>query len=506
MLLFRLLPALLCVLTGAASGAELRYGSKGLPVSFGNPYTANGSPSNYVWLAMFDGLTQLDADGRLQPALATAWENLNPTTWRFKLRPGVVFTNGETLTAEAVVAAIAWLKTPEGRATVVGNEVRDIASAEREDDLTVLVKTTRPDAILPRRISAMPIVAPKAWQELGVEGFAKTPATTGSFAVKDWGEGSGRVVLEAFRRSWRPPVTLDRLIIVNLPDNAARMQALQSGQIDIAGNIGVDDIDTVEAIGGKLIVSPSWSVLSIGFRVADRPGSPLNDVRVRQALNYAVDKQAMTSMLLRGLTQPTGQPASSGATGYDPAIPAYPYDPAQAKALLAAAGYPDGFKIKFEVMVDRTPADAAVFQTAAEALGKLGIEVELRNLTFASWFTKYLSGKWDADTDGFTLSWNAAPYNDVARPMEIYSCIKANPFFCDPELTKRLEAAGEEMDLAKREALLKALGRDYREAAPALFLYDVFELFGVAKGVEGVEIVNRVPAYHKIAVAKKERR
>ncbi|MDX2144007.1 MAG: ABC transporter substrate-binding protein [Rhodospirillaceae bacterium] len=493
--------SVLAVCTTAAA-MELRYGSKGLPVSFGNPFTANGSPSNYVWLAMFDGLTQLDVAGQLQPALATDWELVNPTTWRFKLRAGVTFTNGEPLTAEAVVATVAWLKTPAGRGTIIGNEMRDILSAEREDDLTVLVRTARPDAILPRRLSAMPIVAPKAWAELGVDGFAKTPATTGSFAVKDWGEGSGRVVLEAFKQSWRPPVALERLIIINLPDNAARMQALQSGQIDIAGNIGVDDIDAVEMIGGKLISAPSWSVLSIGFRITDKPGSPLGDVRVRQALNYAVDKQAMTEVLLRGLTVPSGQPASKGATGYDEGIPAYPYDPAKAKALLAEAGYAQGFPLKFEVMVDRTPGDAAVFQTTSEALSKLGIKVELRSLTFASWFTKYLSGSWDADTDGFTLAWNAAPYNDVARPMEIYSCIKQNPFFCDPALTARLEAAGEEMDLVKREALLKVLARDYRDAAPALFFYDVFDLFGVAKGVEGVEIVNRVPVYHKISKTK----
>jgi peptide/nickel transport system substrate-binding protein len=223
---------------------------------------------------------------------------------------------------------------------------------------------------------------------------------------------------------------------------------------------------------------------------------------VRRALNYAVDKQAMTSLLLRGLAVPSGQPASEGATGYDADLPAYPHDPAKAKALLAEAGYARGFPLTFEVMVDRTPGDAAVFQTAAEALGKIGVKVRLRNLTFASWFTKYLSGTWDADTDGFTLSWNAAPYNDVARPMEIYSCLKPNPFFCDPALTRRLEDAGAEMDLVKREALLKALARDYRDAAPALFLYDVFDLFGVAQGVAGVEIVNRVPVYHKISKEK----
>ena len=94
---------IVCALVGLSqaptSAAELRYGSKGVPVSFGNPYMANGSPGNYVWMAMFDALTQIGADGTLQPALALSWENIEPTAWRFKLRPNVTFSNGEPLTA-----------------------------------------------------------------------------------------------------------------------------------------------------------------------------------------------------------------------------------------------------------------------------------------------------------------------------------------------------------------------------------------------------------------------
>jgi peptide/nickel transport system substrate-binding protein len=493
---------LAAVLTAtSASAAELRYGSKGVPVSFGNPYMANGSPSSYVWFAMFDALTQIDGKGQLQPALAQSWENIEPKAWKFKLKPNITFSNGEPFNAEAVTTAITWLKTPEGRRSVIGGEIRDVVTAEKVDDLTVIIRTEKPDAILPRRMSAVLIGAPKAWTKLGPDGFAKAPATTGSFMIKDWGEGAGRITLDAFKQSWRAPI-VDRLTIINLPDNPARIQALQSNQIDIAGNINVDDIDTVEGSGGKVVSGSSASVAAIAFRVADGQNKALKDVRVRQALNYAVDKDALNKALLRGLTPPSGQPAAIGAVGYNPDIKHYPYDPAKAKAMLKEAGFGNGFTMKVDVMVDRTPGDAAVYQTMADMLGQIGVKVELRTITFPSWLSKYLTGTFDKDTDAFTLSWNAGPYNDVQRPMEIYSCLWPKPFFCDDGLTKQLTAAGQEMDLAKREGLLRTLGQGYHDAAPALFLLNLNDFFGVRAGVDDVEIVNRVPAYHKVKISK----
>ncbi|MBL8629953.1 MAG: ABC transporter substrate-binding protein [Rhodospirillaceae bacterium] len=493
---------LAAVLTASSAAAvDLRYGSKGVPVSFGNPYMANGSPSSYVWFAMFDALTQIDGKGQLQPALAQSWEAIEPKAWKFKLKPNIAFSNGEPFNADAVTTAIAWLKTPEGRRSVIGGEIRDVVGAEKVDDLTVIIRTEKPDAILPRRMSAVLLGAPKAWTKLGPEGFAKTPATTGSFMIKDWSEGGGRIILDAFKQSWRAPI-VDRLVIINLPDNPARMQALQSNQIDIAGNINVDDIDTVEASNGRVVSGSSASVAAIAFRIADGQNKALKDVRVRQALNYAIDKDMMNTALLRGFTPPSGQPAAIGAVGYDPGIKPYPYDVAKAKALLKEAGFANGFPLRVEVMVDRTPGDAAVYQTMADMLKQIGVKVELRTITFPSWLSKYLTGTFDKDTDAFTLSWNAAPYNDVQRPMEIYSCLWPKPFFCDDGLTKQLVAAGEQMDLVKREAMLRTLGQGYHDAAPALFLLNLNDFFGVRAGVDDVEIVNRVPAYHKIKISK----
>jgi peptide/nickel transport system substrate-binding protein len=305
------------------------------------------------------------------------------------------------------------------------------------------------------------------------------------------------VRLEAFKGSWRP-AKIEKLTIINLPDNAARLQALQSKQIDIAGNINVDDMEAVEQFGARILSGSSASISSIAFRVSDGSLAALKDVRVRQAMNYAIDKTALNAALLRGLTAPAGQPAARGVVGHDPAIQPYAYDPAKARALLKEAGYEKGFELNVDVIIDRTPGDAAVYQTVADMLGQIGIKVELRTLPFPTWLSKYLSGTWDKETDAFSLSWNAQPYNDVARPMDIYSCRKPFPFFCDQGLTDQLAKANEEMDLAKREAMLKTLGRAYHDAAPAIYLLDLNDFFAVRKGVDNVAIVNRVPTYHTI--------
>jgi peptide/nickel transport system substrate-binding protein len=483
-----------------AGAVDLRFGAKGLPVSLGNPYAANGSPGTFVWSAMYDGLTRLDKDGAIAPALATAWKNVAPTAWQFTLRRGVAFSNGEPFTADAVVAALAWLRTLDGARTVVGNEIRGVTGAEAVDDATVIVRTARPDPILPARLSSVMIVAPAAWRELGPDAFARSPAGTGPFAVKDWG-GGAKATLAANPESWRRP-KVDRLIVVNLPDNATRMQALLSGQVEIAGNVDVEDLDTLEAANMIAAVAPGMSTMSIAFRQEGGGHPALKDVRVRQAINYAVDKDTLNKALLRGLGPASGQPAARGVTGHNPDVRPYPFDLAKAKALMAEAGYGDGFPMRIDVMVDRSPADRAIFQSVAAALGKIGIAVELRTVTVGAWMDAYLSGAWDKETDAFILSFNAAPYNDVARPLEIYSCLRPNGFTCDRALTAKIVAANEEMEPAKRLNRLGELAQLFHDAAPALYLTELFDIFALSRKVEGFALANRVPVYETIAIRK----
>lgn len=493
-----LLLFLLPTVHAAASGV-LRIGVHDSPVTFGNPYLANGIPSSFVWLGTFDALTRLDSDGSLGPGLATSWKLLDANTWQFTLRQGVTFSNGEPFDASAVVSAIGWLTSQEGRRSIIGNEMRSIAGAEAVGDHTVLIKTDPPDAILPNRLNAVFIVAPKAWQELGPDVFAKTPAGTGAFKVSDWGEATGTIVMDAYADSWRPPI-IEQIRMTNLPDRASRVQALLSGQIHIAGNMDIDDVAFLQSEGFVTHAYPNFGVMGIAFRLEEDRDAPLKDIRVRQAINYGVNKEAIANALMLGTTVPGGQPAGTKTFGHNPDISPYPYDPDKARTLLKDAGYDDGLKLTFALMVNRIPGDSNIYQTLADQLSQIGVEVELRPVTFATWISDYLPGTWDDDIDGFTLSWNALPYNDVIRPMEYYSCLKSIPFYCDEALTEKIVAAAGDMNRDSRQARLFDLAAEFHTRAPSLFLVEINEILAASPQVQGLRIANRVAVYEEISL------
>src|SRR5688572_14156966 len=167
--------AVLLFLIGGACAANansvpagtLRVGVSGFPASLGNPYKGNGRPGTLIWYALFDGLTQLDERGRLVPALARSWHMLEPDLWQFELRPGVRYSNGKPFDAFAAAAVIGWLTSTEGRATVIGNELRGVVQAGAIGPLTLEIRTAAPDPILPKRMVGALMVEPGAWTALG---------------------------------------------------------------------------------------------------------------------------------------------------------------------------------------------------------------------------------------------------------------------------------------------------------------------------------------------------
>ncbi len=484
----------LCAWYAAAPADTLRFGVSNLPPTMGNPYGANGTPSSYTWAAMFDALTRLDAQGDLQPALATDWSLVDTDRWRFELRAGVHFDNGEPFDAEAVVAVFDWLRSSAGARTVIGNEVRHVARVEVVDTHTVDVITEAPDAILPQRLSAVFMVPPRAWAELGPDGFARAPSGTGPFRLERWSESDRRVHLVARDDGWRRP-QLSGLEVIALPDQAVRVQALRSREIDLT-MVDIEDVDFLRARGFHVRHSPSMQVMALAFNVERDPPSPVADPRVRRALNLAVNREAIAGILMQGLVEPSSQPASRVTVGHDPELAPFPHDPDAARALLAEAGHGEGLTLSIEVAGGGAPGASQIYQVVVQDLARVGVRARLRVRPFSAWLRDYLAGRLRADL--FGLAWNAAPYNDVMRPMEYYSCAKRQPFYCDPELMPLLEAAQREMDPDRRAALLRELAREIRERVPALFLVEQIDLFAYRDGVAGFGVANRVPVYEQL--------
>lgn len=476
----------------AANAHDIRVGITVVPVNPGNPFAAR--VANDVQSVLFDGLTRFDRDGNLVPALAASWTNVSPTTWRFIVRRDVAFSNGEPFTAAAAAATLIWLQTPSGRQTPVGSSL-PVLTAEADDDHVLIIRTDKPDPLLPRRLSQVMIVAPQAWSDMGPEAYAKTPPTTGPFKAIGWNSG-GKLILVANAGSWRAPKA-DRLVLTAIPDHGARVKALAKGQIDIASYLGVEDMDTLDNANLLTAVVPARAVLAIAFRQEADFETPLRDVRVRQALNYAVDKNALNQIVLRGLGRPAGQPAARDVVGFDPDVKPYPYDPDKAKALLAEAGYGDGLRLKFAVAADRYAGDGALYQAVAAALAKIGVTAEVVAVDDEEWTRGVDGGNWQPAIAGFSLPFDAAPTNDVGASLEIYSCLKLVPFACDRDLTSRIVAADSVMG-AKRVAMLSDLAQAFHDNPPALYLAEAFDVFGVSRKVEGFAVANRIPIYENI--------
>jgi peptide/nickel transport system substrate-binding protein len=323
--------------------------------------------------------------------LAERWENPTPTTWRFHLRRGVHFTAGGTVDAAAVVATVELLKAHPDYA--VATEVTEIIAARAIDAGTVEIETALPDAILPRRFGLIRIVDPAAWARLGPDGFARTPSGSGPYSISSWTGGGSTIALIANPKSWRAPTSVTRLEITTLKDATSRVQALLSDQVDVSLSLNPDDLAPLKDAGFKTYISTAGQVLVWALPNILKSATPLKDVRVRQALNYAVDKDAIAGALLQGIAGPASQGATPGTFGFDPDLSPYPYDPAKARALLTEAGYPNGFKLIADVVVGLGPADTQIHQKTAADLRAIGIDVELRNTPYTARPQKFYGGQ-----------------------------------------------------------------------------------------------------------------
>ena len=467
----------------------------GLPPSQGNPFKEGpGTPGIHTYAAMFDALTRVDNKGVVRARLAKYWKTINSTTWRFTLRQGVKFSNGEDFNADAVNATVDFLISADGRKTVIGStELPDVTGATKVSEYVVDITTKTPDAILPAKLAALYIVAPKAWKSAGQDVFAKAPIGTGPYKVDSI--TTTRIEMSAFTGSWRSPKA-DKLVLIPLRDAASRLQALQSGQVNMAIAINPDQINAAKSAKATVISVPAPQVMSLAFNVT--AGGAVKDVRVRQALNYAVNKEAIASNLLAGKGKAATQGTTPSVLGYNSAVKGYPYNPAKAKELLAAAGYEKGLTIAADITVGSFPADDLIYQSVKADLAKVGVTLNYTTITFGQWLPQYNANSWKGEA--FGLSWNSAPRGDASRPYAIFVCKPVGAFYCNAEEDVMVKKTALELNAAKRLALLKEIAVKVTESAPALYIVEQIDLYAVGKGVKGFSAANRAIAYENIYV------
>lgn len=477
----------------ASAEKTLRIGLVSLPQDLGNPFSSYTIPTVTPGLAVFDSLTVVDSEGTLQPWIAEQWDSVDPLTWHFTLKPGVTFSNGEPFDAAAAAAALNYFASGDGLIEVVAQSVIDVSSARAIAPLVLEVKTKAPNILLPRRLSGIRIPAPGPWAELGRRGFAQAPVGSGPFIATRW--NTTQVNLVANPKSWRPP-QLDRIEVKAVPEITTRVQGLITGALDIALDIGPDDGAILETAGARLNIRPSGRVQLLTFMsVGD---SPVADVRVRQALNYAVNKQQIIDVLLGGATEPSGQAAVKASFGYNPDVPAYPYDPDKARALLAEAGYPDGFDLPADMTPGAMAGDGAWYLQIANNLADVGVRVTYQSYPFTMHIRKIRQGGWNGDA--FGMDFNNLPSLDVLWPLRIHSCLWAAPWHCRPEWVPLIEDAEQEFDLEERRRKTQALVQLYHDEPTSLYLWEMPGVDGVSDRVLNYRPRHAFINFHEIDV------
>ena len=478
----------------AASETTLRLGLGSLPNGNGNPYFSSARTGWYTLRAIFDTLTHLGPNLSIQPALAVSWENTDDRTWVITLRNGVTFSNGEVLDANAVIESYAYLQSEEGMRESLAQDVKDIESMEALDSLTLRFVTTGPIPEFPRLMAIIPIVAPAHWKKVGREGFAFDPIGSGPFAVTEW--NPTQVLLKAHTNAWRPP-KVSTLEILDLPEASSRVAALMTGRIDVASEIGPDDAFNIEASGFNTYQRPATSTQVVSFNTLVK--SPLQDVRVRRALNYAVNKEAIAIMIMDGRSAVVDQMSPRTHPERDDALKPYPYDPDKARVLLAEAGYPDGFSFIFEFSFGTGGTHmAAMYQQVAADLAKVGVGMEVHPLPFSQYVQGILQGKWSGQAFGF--EYEVLPTGGSMRPFRLHSCAWSHPWYCDETIQPFIEQAKHAMNPADRIAAVRKVLKHYRDEAVSLMLVENMGLDGINPRVHGYNQVGGIIPFHAITL------
>jgi peptide/nickel transport system substrate-binding protein len=476
---------------GAAPGTITAVISN-LPPGLGNPLTSGGFPPMLVWPAVFDALSRIGADGELKPSLASAWRVENSTTWVFELRAGVTFANGEPFDAVAVMGTVNFLLSESGRRFSAYREVQTIQGMRARGPLTLEITTTQPDSMLAHKLAGVWILPPKYFAEVGAETFALRPVGTGPYTAARW--ESAKLELAPFAGSWRKP-KLAGLTIRALPQASSRAQAIISRAADIAFDLDLDDIDAVEASGARVDLRRRASVQAWQY-ITELP-SPLQDARVRLALNLAIDRQSIVDTMLQGRTRVPSQVAAVGVFGHDDTLAPYPHDPARAKALLAEAGYPDGFAATFQIVTDG-PADASIYQQAAADLAKVGVRVKIARLTPQANNEGLYNGKWAGIA--FNMNWGSLPSLDIVAALRYHSCLWPKPWICRPEIVDLMKAADAEFDRDKRKAIIRRILRALHDDPPAILLFENIHPDAVGPRVAGYDAPFGFIRYESLSV------
>jgi len=474
-----LLPAAIALTepTFAAPTGEVKIGLAAEPNTF-DPHLTVGRNTQIFIVNVYDGLTARDAQGHVVPALAESWKRLNPTTWQFALRKGVKFHNGDDFNAECVKFTLDRATHPETKATI-GSELSTIAGTEIVDPFTVNVITKTPDFLLPVRLGELfgLMLSPKHTSAMGKEAIATKPNGTGPFKLVTWAKNE-QMVLEANESYWRGAPKVKKIIVRPILDDAARIAALQAGEVDLIAPVPharIAELKRNDKLVIKTIPAPRIFHVTIDVR---KP--PFDNVKVRQALNYAADVNAILKSLYFGYGTRLATVVDKGALGYDPSVQPYPFDPKKAKALLAEAGFPNGFETEFDSFTGSIADHSKPAEAIVGYLQKVGVKAKQNVFEFAAFGPRRVQNR---TAPLFIYSIGDA-YLEPSWVIRWMTQGGLGMHYKNPKLDEMLTRIEATDDPKKRAPLYGDVQKLIKEEAPFIFLYQADAVFGMSSRID----------------------
>lgn len=468
----------------AAPKGKVVIGMSSSPPTF-DPHRVTGFPLHQHYPLVFDNLFNRDQNGKMIPALATSWKYLSPKVLELKIRQGIKFANGEDVDAHAVKYSLDRIRDPK-----LKSRQRRIVATIKEivvvDKYTVQIHTKKPDTFLIEPMANyVLIVPPKYYSKNSLEFLARNPVGSGPYKLVRWKKGE-EFVYEARPGYWNPSKQrIKSATFKIIPEPNTRVSALLAGDVDF---IDVVPPPLVNLLKGNphidVITAPSRRTCNIGLIIKGK--APWTDIRVRKALNYAVDKEGLLKNILQGYGNVVASNVGPGSFGYNPALKPYPYDPAKARKLLADAGYANGFEVEILVALGRFLMGKQATEAIAGQLAKVGIKAKVKAVTWGG-YNKRSKTRWEPHTKPFfylQCRMDMYAHSAFMYAGQVHSKSPRGGFR-DKEMDKLIDEARTIIDDKKRERFYQNINRIiHSEKTPLLFLWRQHQIHAKNKRIQ----------------------
>ncbi len=471
-----------------------------------DPHAARDDFALSLLCNVYEGLVRWNADLKLEPALAESWEVISDTEWKFNLRKDVKFHNGNPFTADDVIFSYHRAGDP---GSPFAGLLEPIDEVVKVDDYTVIFKVNRKYALLLNDFAGWYIMDKEFQESIGAEKPLDLSSNAGG-AMQTQANGTGpfkllerapdvKTVLVANPDWWdEKKHNIDEIVYTPITNNATRVAALLSGEVDFIRNAPPQDLERIEATPGmKVMRGPHLRTIFFGMdQQSDTlagsgvEGNPLKSPLVRKAIAMAIDAEGIKTSIMRGNSNPVATQLAPQMPYYDASLDVrFPFDPEGAKALLAEAGYPDGFTLPVHCPQGSFINDEQICQATAGMLAKIGITVQLNMVPPVQYDTGLPGGEYAF----YMLGWAGLPTID---PYNIFSATVHSPSgelgawnpkgYSNPTVDALIIKIGEETDPAKRQTMISEVVNTQRDEVGKIMIHQQFLTWGMTDKVNAI--------------------